>query len=56
MQRDLYSSYIIKNAKNDLESLNKSKLKKDFPLFLELEEREIERIKAQGIKNKNFGF
>ena len=56
VQRDLYSSYIIKNVKSDLESLNKSKLKKDFPLFLELEEREIERIKAQGIKNKNFGF
>ena len=56
VQRDLYSSYIIKNVKNDLESLNKSKLKKDFPLFLELEKREIERIKAQGIKNKNFGF
>lgn len=56
VQRDLYSSYIIKNVKKDLESLNKSKLKKDFPLFLELEEIEIKRIKAQGIKNKNFGF
>ena len=56
VQRDLYSAYIIKNVKKDLESLNKSKLKKDFKKFLEMQEEEINNIKRKGIKNKNFGI
>ena len=56
VQRDLYSAYIIKNVKSDLESVNKNKLKRDFNKFLEMQEEEINNIKSKGIKNKNFGF
>ena len=56
VQRDLYSAYIIKNVKKDLETIDKRKKRKDFNKFLEIQEKEINRIKSQGIKNKNFGI
>ena len=56
VQRDLYSAYLIKNVKNDLETLDKTKIKKDFDKFLAMQETCIKDIKQKGIKNKNFGF
>lgn len=56
VQRDLYSAFLIKNVNNDLETVNRSKCKKEFKCYLENQEKEIARIKDAGIKNKNFGF
>ena len=56
VQRDLYSAFLIKNVNDDLETIDRSKCKKEFKKYLENQEKEITRIKNAGIKNKNFGF
>jgi hypothetical protein len=56
VQRDLYSAFLIKNVNDDLETVNRSKCKKEFKYYLENQNKEIARIKDAGIKNKNFGF
>ncbi|MBO0564912.1 transposase [Clostridium botulinum] len=49
VQRDLYSSYLIKNVTSDLKSINNSQCEKDFDKFLKLHNKEILRL--QGSKN-----
>lgn len=56
VQRDLYSAFLIKNVNDDLETVNRTKCKKEFKKYLENQNKEIARIKDAGIKNKNFGF
>ena len=55
VQRDLYSGFVIKNVNEDLISVNKSNMSKDFDKFLELEKEELIRIDKLNIKNTNFG-
>lgn len=50
VQRDLYSAFIIKNVKEDLKSIDRDKMIKDYNKFLELHNKEIERIKNSDIK------
>ena len=49
VQRDLYSSYLIKNINSDLKSINNNQCEKDFDKFLELHNKEILRL--QGLNN-----
>lgn len=49
VQRDLYSAYLIKNANDDLKSINDIQCSKDFDKFLELHNKEILRL--QGLEN-----
>lgn len=57
VQRDLYSAFIIKNVKEDLKSINREKIFKEYNNFLELHNKEIERIKNSDIKTlKCMGF
>lgn len=49
VQRDLYSSYLIKNVNNDLETINQDKCIEGFEIFLEMHNKEIERL--QGLNN-----
>lgn len=57
VQRDLYSAFIIKNVKDDLKSIDKDKMIKGYSKFLELHNKEIERIKNIDLKTlKCMGF
>ena len=57
VQRDLYSAFIIKNVKDDLKSIDRDKMIKEYSKFLELHNKEIERIKNSDIKTlKCMGF
>lgn len=57
VQRDLYSAFIIKNVKEDLKSIDREKIFKEYNKFLELHNKEIERIKNSDIKTlKCMGF
>ena len=49
VQRDLYSSYLIKNVNNDLETINNDKCIEGFEKFLGMHNKEIERL--QGLNN-----
>lgn len=49
VQRDLYSSYLIKNVNSDLKSINNENCEKGFDKFLKLHNKEILRL--QGLKN-----
>ncbi|MBQ8234665.1 MAG: transposase [Bacilli bacterium] len=44
IQRDLYSAYLIQNVNEDLESINKEKCKDRYSKFLEMYEKEVERL------------
>lgn len=49
VQRDLYSAFLIMNSKKDLETTDRNKCNETFDRFLELHNKEIERIeKAEG--------
>jgi len=49
IQRDLYSAFLIMNSKKDLETTDRNKCNETFDRFLELHNKEIERIeKAEG--------
>lgn len=57
VQRDLYSAFIIKNVKEDLKSIDRDKMIREYNKFLELHNKEIERIKNSDIKTlKCMGF
>ena len=49
IQRDLYSSYLIKNVNMDLKTINNDKCIEGFEKFLEYHNIEIERL--QGLNN-----
>ncbi|MBE1304080.1 transposase [Clostridium botulinum] len=49
VQRDLYSSYLIKNVNDDLKSINNELCIKDFNKFLKMHNKEILRL--QGLKS-----
>jgi len=44
VQRDLYSSYLIKNVREDLKSIDRGLCEKDFGKFIELHDKEIMRL------------
>lgn len=46
VQRDLYSAYLIKNVKDDLETIDRELCVKDFDRFLDMHDREIERLSS----------
>ena len=46
VQRDIYSSYLIKNVNEDLKSINDNKCTKDFNKFLEMHNKEILRLQG----------
>ena len=49
VQRDLYSSYLIKNVNMDLKTINNDKCINNFEIFLEFHNKEIKRL--QGLNN-----
>ena len=49
VQRDLYSSYLIKNVNMDLKTINNDKCINNFEIFLEFHDKEIKRL--QGLNN-----
>lgn len=57
VQRDLYSAFLIKNVKENLEEVDIEKTKKEFTNFVKLHNLEIERIKKSHTKTlKNMGI
>ncbi|WP_336175820.1 transposase [Fusobacterium polymorphum] len=57
IQRDLYSAFLIKNVKENLEGVNIEKAQKEFKNFVKLHNEEIRRIKKRNIKTlKCMGF
>ena len=62
IQRDLYSAFLIKNVKENLEEVNLEevnieKAQKEFKNFIKLHNEEIERIKKGNVKTlKCMGF
>jgi hypothetical protein len=46
IQRDLYSSYLIKNAKQDLKTIDNEACVKGFEMFLKLHDKELDRFSA----------
>lgn len=50
IQRDLYSAFLIKNVKDNLEEVDIEKAEKGFENFVKLHNEEIERLKESGIK------
>lgn len=57
IQRDLYSAFLIKNVKENLEEVNIEKAKKEFKNFVKLHNKEMERIKKSDVKTlKCMGF
>ena len=57
IQRDLYSAFLIKNVKENLEEVNIEKAQKEFKNFVKLHNKEIERIRKGNVKTlKSMGF
>ena len=50
IQRDLYSAFLIKNVKDNLEEVDIEKAEKGFKNFVKLHNEEIERLKESGAK------
>ena len=50
LQRDLYSAFLIKNVKDNLEEVDIEKAEKGFENFVKLHNEEIKRLKESGIK------
>ena len=50
IQRDLYSAFLIKNVKENLEEVDIEKAEKGFKIFVQLHNEEIERLKESGVK------
>jgi hypothetical protein len=44
IQRDLYSAFLIQHVNDDLKSINQEECKRDFDEFLELHNKEIEKL------------
>ncbi|MEX6494854.1 hypothetical protein AB6N31_08650 [Fusobacterium animalis] len=53
IQRDLYSAFLIKNVKENLEEVNIKKAQKEFKNFVKLHNEEIEKIKKGEVQNIN---
>lgn len=47
VQRDLYSSFLIKNVKSDLKTIDNEKCNEDFKKFLYFHDEEIEKLKSK---------
>ena len=47
VQRDMYSAFLLMNVNNDLESINVDKCNETFDRFLELHDKEIQRLSKQ---------
>ena len=47
VQRDLYSSFLIKNVMNDLKTIDNEKCNNDFEKFLEFHNKEIKRLESK---------
>ena len=47
VQRDMYSAFLLMNVNNDLESINVDKCNETFDRFLELHNKEIQRLSKQ---------
>lgn len=57
IQRDLYSAFLIKNGKENLEEVDIEKAQKEFKNFVKLHNKEMERIKKSDVKTlKCMGF
>ena len=57
IQRDLYSAFLIKNVKENLEEVDIEKAQREFKNFVKLHNEEIERIKKGNVKTlKSMGF
>ena len=53
----MYSAFLIKNVKENLEEVNIEKAQKEFKNFVKLHKEEIERIKKENVKTlKCMGF
>nr|WP_249526387.1 hypothetical protein [Fusobacterium nucleatum] len=53
----MYSAFLIKNVKENLEEVNIEKAQKEFKNFVKLHKEEIERIKKGKCKNiKMYGI
>lgn len=50
IQRDLYSAFLIKNVKDNLEEVDIEKAESGFKNFVKLHNEEIKRLKESGIK------
>lgn len=48
VQRDMLSAYILEHTNSDLESINRTSCREDFNRFLDLQNREIQRLKENG--------
>ena len=46
VQRDMLSAYILEHTNSDLESINRTLCRGDFDRFLDLQNKEIQRLKA----------
>jgi hypothetical protein len=46
IQRDLYSSYLIKNVKQDLKTIDNESCVRGFEIFLKLHDKEIDRLSS----------
>lgn len=47
VQRDLYSSFLIKNVMSDLKTIDNKKCNNDFEKFLEFHNKEIKRLESK---------
>lgn len=57
IEKYLYSAYLIKNVKENLEEVDIEKAQKEFKNFVRLHNEEMERIKKSDIKRlKCMGF
>lgn len=56
VQRDIYSAYLIKNVNEDLKSINQEQCKIDFNNFLELHDKEINRLEENDSNISSMGI
>ena len=48
VQRDMLSAYILEHTNSDLESINRTSCREDFERFLDLQNKEIQRLEENG--------
>ena len=48
VQRDMLSAYILEHTNSDLKSINRTSCREDFDRFLDLQNKEIQRLKENG--------
>ena len=47
VQRDMYSAFLIMNVEDDLEEINKAKCRERYEKFLDLHDKEVERLRGK---------